>query len=318
MFAKRQRFEKPLAFSYFYIITKKSHMPKKQLVLNLRNFKGIKDTEPDFYIKTFQEHRVAHPFVMEPHAHDFYLVMLFTKGTGTHIIDFNEYTIKRGSVFFMSPAETHSWLLSNDADGYVLFFNPAFYLMDVLPRKITELPFFSPENKMRMGQLVTADITQVEKIITLMNAENKGSSAFKKNILRSYLDILLFKLAAILQTKKTGSPQLNTIAILLSLIEKHYMEHLSISFYTDQLHVSAQKLNALCKLQLNKTVNQLLQDRLLAEAKRLLAYSSYTVSEIAYQLNFNDNSYFNRFFKRMEQLTPEQFRDRIKSTINHS
>jgi AraC-like DNA-binding protein len=293
-------------------------MPKKQQVLNLRNFKGVKDTEPDFYVKTFQEHRAAHPFVMEPHAHDFYLVMLFTKGTGTHVIDFNEYIIKKGSVFFMSPSETHSWSLSDDADGYVLFFNPAFYLMDVLPRKIAELPFFSPENKMRMGQLIAEDRVELEKIITLMNAENKGSSVFKKNILRSYLDILLFKLAAILQTQKTGAPQLNTIVLLLSLIEKHYTEHLSISVYADQLHVTIQKLNVLCKLQLNKTVNQLLQDRLLTEAKRLLAYSSYTVSEIAYQLNFNDNSYFNRFFKRMEQLTPEQFRDKIKSTINRS
>lgn len=293
-------------------------MSKKQRVLNLRNFKGIKDTEPDFYIRTFQEHRSAHPFVMEPHAHDFYLLMLFTKGTGTHIIDFNEYEIKKGCVFFMSPSETHSWALSDDTDGHVLFFNPAFYLMDVLPRKITQLPFFNPENKMRMGQLAAAELTQIEKIIALMNAENDASSAFKKNIVRSYLDILLFKLAAILQTKKSVTPELNTIAILLSLIEKHYTAHLSISFYTEQLHVSAQKLNVLCKLQLNKTVNQLLQDRLLAEAKRLLAYSSFSVSEIAYQLNFNDNSYFTRFFKRLEHVTPEQFRERIKSTINRS
>jgi AraC family transcriptional activator of pobA len=293
-------------------------MSKKQPVLNLKNFKGLKEAEPDFYISTFQEHRSAHPFVMEPHAHDFYLLMLFTKGTGRHIIDFNEYEIKPGNVFFMSPAETHSWSLSDDTDGHVLFFNPAFYLMDVLPRKITQLPFFSPENKMRMGQLKTADLIQVEKIIESMNEENKGFSVFKKNIVRSYLDVLLFKLASILQTGKTETPEINTIAILLSLIEKKYMEHLSISFYTAQLHVSAQKLNALCKLQLNKTVHELLQDRLLTEAKRLLAYSSLTVSEIAYQLNFNDNSYFNRFFKRLEHLTPEQFRDHIKSTTNRS
>ncbi len=293
-------------------------MAKQQRVLNLQNFKGLKDTEPDFYIRTFQEHRFAHPFVMEPHAHDFYLVMIFTKGTGTHVIDFNEYKIKKGSVFFMSPSETHSWSLSDDTDGYVLFFNPAFYLMDVLPRKITQLPFFNLENKMRNGNLTVNDLREIEKIIVLMNAENEQISTFKKNVLRSYLDILLFKLASILQTKETILSEVNTIPILLSLVEKHYREHRPISFYTERLHVNTQKLNALCKLQLNKTVNQLLHDRLLAEAKRLLAYSSSTVSEIAYELNFNDNSYFNRFFKRLEHLTPEQFRDRKKSTTNLS
>src|SRR6185295_15508958 len=132
-------------------------MSKKQTVLNLRQFKGNKDPEPDFYIKTFQEHKAQHPFVMEPHTHDFYLLMLFTKGKGNHRIDFNDYTVKRGSVFFMSPSETHSWDLSKDANGYVLFFNPAFYLMDVLPRKIKDLPFFNPDNKMNNGQLKEAD-----------------------------------------------------------------------------------------------------------------------------------------------------------------
>jgi AraC family transcriptional activator of pobA len=293
-------------------------MSKKQRVLNLQNFKSLPDAAPDFYIKTFQEHRLAHPFVMEPHAHDFYLVMIFTKGTGTHFIDFKEYAIRKGCVFFMSPSETHSWKLSEDTDGHVLFFNPAFYLMDILPRKITELPFFNPENKMSMGQLTVSDLAQVEKIIAWMNSENKVASVFQKNILRSFLDILLFKLASILQTKESAAPEINTIVLLLSLIEKHYTEHLSISFYTEHLHVSAQKLNALSKQQLNKTVNQLLQDRLLAEAKRMLAYSDDTVGEIAYQLNFNDNSYFNRFFKRLERATPEQFRERIKSTTNRS
>ena len=62
---------------------------------------------------------------------------------------------------------------------------------------------------------------------------------------------------------------------------------------------------------MNKTVAELIQERMIAEAKRLMVYSSLTISEIAYQLNFNDNSYFNRFFKKAEKCTPEQFRKRF-------
>ena len=287
-------------------------MSKKQTVLQLKQFKGNKDPEPDFYIKTFQEHKAQHPFVMEPHAHDFYLLMLFTKGSGKHRIDFTEYTVKRGSVFFMSPSETHAWELSKDANGYVLFFNPAFYLMDVLPRKIKHLPFFNPDNKMNMGQLKEIDIAPIEKIIACMDSESREASVFQKNIIRSYLDILLYKLANLLYTKKTAAQEPSNIPSLLALIEEEYMAHHPISFYTERLQVNAQKLNALCKLQLNKTVNELLQDRLMTEAKRLLAYSTLTISEIAYELNFSDNSYFNRFFKRLEGLTPEQFRIQVK------
>ncbi|HET6225489.1 MAG TPA: AraC family transcriptional regulator [Bacteroidia bacterium] len=291
-------------------------MPKQQTVLNLKQFKGSKHAEPDFYIRTFQEHKTEHPFVMKPHAHDFYLVMLFTKGQGKHIIDFKEYTVKRGAAFFMSPSETHAWELSDDTNGYVLFFNPAFFLMDVLPRQIKHLPFFNPEHKMNYGQLKKEDVEVAETLLQQIYYENNEVSSFKKNILRSYLDILLYKLADLLQTKNTNEGELNLIPALLSLVEEHYITHQPISFYASKLKVSAQKLNADCKLQLSKTVNILLQDRLLTEAKRLLAYSALTISEIAYQLNFNDNSYFNRFFKRMEGITPEQFRHQRKSTIN--
>lgn len=283
-------------------------MSKKQTVLNLKQFKGNKDPEPDFYIKTFQEHKTQHPFVMQPHAHDFYLLMLFTKGSGTHRIDFSDYTVKRGSVFFMSPAETHSWKLSDNANGYVLFFNPAFYLMDVLPRKIKYLPFFNPDDNMNMGQLKESDIKPIERIIEHMLAESKDTTVFQKNILRSYLDILLYKLANLLHPKNTGIRESMVIPTLLSLIEEEYTAHHPISFYTEKLQVNAQRLNALCKLQLNKTVNKLLQERLMTEARRLLAYSTLTISEIAFELNFSDNSYFNRFFKRMEGITPEHFR----------
>lgn len=287
-------------------------MSKQHTVLNLKQFKQPKNAAPDFYIRTFQEHKIEHPFVMEPHAHDFYLVMLFTKGSGKHTIDFNEYTIKRGAVFFMSPAETHSWDLSKETDGYVLFFNPAFYLMDALPRQIKHLPFFNPENKLNYGLLKNADIATIEKIIRHMDAENRETSSFKKNILRSYLDILLYKLADLLQTKNGLATELNPVPTLLSLIEENYTAHKPISFYAERLHMSTQKLNLICNDQVNKTVHLLLQDRLLTEAKRLLAYSSLSVSEIAYQLNFNDNSYFNRFFKRAEGITPEQFRNKVK------
>jgi AraC-like DNA-binding protein len=75
-------------------------------------------------------------------------------------------------------------------------------------------------------------------------------------------------------------------------------------------------LNAVTKNYLDKTTADLIHERMIAEAKRLLVYSSYTISEIAYQLNFNDNSYFNRFFKKAVSITPEQFRKRIISTVN--
>ena len=145
-----------------------------------------------------------------------------------------------------------------------------------------------------------------------MLRETEFDTKYIPSILRSYLDVLLFKLASLIKsdTLEEALP-VSLIPELETLIELHYKEHHSVSFYAEQLHTTSQQLNTITKNYLNKTVPDLLRERLIAEAKRLLVYSSLTISEIAYQLNFNDNSYFNRFFKKAENVTPEQFRKRF-------
>ncbi len=281
-------------------------------VLKISNFKSNADKRSDVYIRTFQKHKVEHPFVMNAHAHDFYLVMLFTKGDGSHTIDFKTYPVSPGSVFFMSPSEIHSWDLSDDTDGYVLFFNSSFYLMDALSKQLFNLPFLRPKNKISHAQLNKKEQKEIEAVFQSIAREAEGESQLKNNILRSYLDVLLFKLAAMIKPgKDEKSTPVSIVPELEALIDTHFMEHQPLAFYSGKLNISSQQLNSLTKKYLNKTVADLIQERMMAEAKRLLVYSSLTVSEIGYRLNFNDNSYFNRFFKKAEKITPEQFRNQF-------
>lgn len=284
---------------------------KTPSVLNLDKFSKEKDKQPDFYIKTFQSHRAEHPFVMEPHSHDFYLLMIFTKGTGKHTIDLINYNVKPGSVFFMNPGQVHSWKLSEDADGYILFFNSFFYTMNRQETRINSFPFYGT-NKLHALDLNKKQLKDIEPLFNLLNAENRIASLVQHSILRALLDALLFKLSFFIEPDNTATTNISIIPKLESLIEQYYKEHLPSSFYADQLNISLQRMNMYTKNYLNKTVTDLLNERLLNEAKRLLVYTDKSVSEIAYDLNFNDNSYFNRFFKRSEKETPEQFRKRFK------
>ena len=281
-------------------------------VLNLGNFKSKDSSRSDIYIRTFQQHKVDHPFVMKAHSHDFYLVMLFTKGRGEHSIDFNTYTVNRGSVFFMSPSEIHSWNLSDDTDGYVLFFNHSLYLMDALSKQLFKLPFFKSMDKIRHALLNEEELKNIETVFKSIATEAEAALTFKNAILRSYLDVLLFKFADIITINNGERIQpISLVPELEILIESFFMEHQPVSFYAEKLNTTSQQLNSITKNYLNKTVAELIQERMIAEAKRLMVYSSITISEIAYQLNFNDNSYFNRFFKKAEKCTPEQFRKRF-------
>jgi len=83
--------------------------------------------------------------------------------------------------------------------------------------------------------------------------------------------------------------------------------------YAELLYITPNHLNALCKDLLGIQAGEVIRNRILLEAKRLLTNPLLTITEIALQLNFNDNSYFTKFFKKSTGITPEEFR---KNTLN--
>ncbi|MFC3531530.1 helix-turn-helix domain-containing protein [Vogesella facilis] len=93
-----------------------------------------------------------------------------------------------------------------------------------------------------------------------------------------------------------------------ALLEKHYREHWAVSRYAHQLGVSTAYLNGVCRRQTGQSALQLLHQRLLLEAKRLLVYTTLNVNQIADQLGFSEPAYFIRFFKRLTGQTPRSLR----------
>ena len=113
---------------------------------------------------------------------------------------------------------------------------------------------------------------------------------------------------------KSGRPactEIEILAKLVELIELHYREEKSQEFYCTNLNLSYYYLNRLAAYHLRKTVNGLLQDRLLREAVFLLMGTIMSTKRIAYELGFSDPSNFVRFFKKHVGKTPRQFRKNI-------
>ena len=99
------------------------------------------------------------------------------------------------------------------------------------------------------------------------------------------------------------------------LIEAQFRTVRGISAYAQQMNLTPNHLNHICKKVLGKTASQLLNERIIIEAQRLLMHTAQSVKEIGYQLGFEDPSYFIRFFKKNTDQTPIAFQQLLRA--NH-
>ena len=130
-------------------------------------------------------------------------------------------------------------------------------------------------------------------------------------IIRSHLNIMLLKLTELYETKSGKSNSNDSILIhsLSHLVDSYFIQEQKLKFYTSAFNISESQLNEICNKHFNCGLKKILQTRLMQEARKLLLSSELSVSEIAYKLNFEDNSYFNKVFKSKTGLTPKRFRD---------
>ncbi|MFD2244705.1 AraC family transcriptional regulator [Pontibacter ruber] len=254
-----------------------------------------------------------------PHRHDAYMLMLVeeTRG-GENLIDFRRYPLVADRLFMLRPGQAHQRTAKQER-GILVSFSEEFLqttgisVQDafVIFSSVYQHPYLDLHDKLKRTFLQLVALMQQEL------QEPQPSMA----ILSRYLYILLQHLLreCYYQIEKlTPARHSERLFKLSSLIESHYRDHRSISFYADLLGITPKHLNSLCRQYLQTTVADMQHERILVESKRLLYFSSLSVKEIAYTLGFEDDSYFVRFFKRMTGTTPAQLRHSGSESTIHT
>jgi AraC-like DNA-binding protein len=157
----------------------------------------------------------------------------------------------------------------------------------------------------------------IESLLAEMYKEFNSSIQVDLRILRSYLEVILLKLARLYQPNDNPQtlPTLQKTRKLEQLIDKNFTKLHQPKQYAELMHLSPSYLNNICKQTLGKTLTDLISERLILEAKRLFAYTNLNVDQVSRKLNFTDASYFIRFFKKHTGHTPEQFKQTLNRAI---
>ena len=289
-------------------------------ILNIQQFEK-EDTLSNFYSNALSLHiKKNADIVHKPHSHDFFLCVLFTEGTGTHEIDFTAYTVSKGSVFFLRPGQTHSWKFSSIPKGYIFFHTQDFYEFYFLNKKLKQFPFYYSYKNPPNLILKESQINGIERRFKDLNIEYHDESPYKKQKLVSLINIIYIDLSRIYTTidskKETlSSSYLEALSVLEETIEMFYKTEKSVIFYANKLNITAKHLNRITKVTINKTSTELITERVILEAKRLIVHSKKPLSITAETLGYNDYAHFSKLFKLKTGITPLGFKKKYDSTI---
>lgn len=272
-----------------------------------------KHSQKDLLCERFGPYMQKHYHnLYRPHRHSFYHLVLFTKGGGTHHIDFNQFPVKPFQLYFMIPGQVHSWHFTGAVDGYIVHFNEVLFTAFLQNSHYLErFPFFRGNSEESVCQVPPEAQEEVLNLFETILKEVESPETQNLDLVRLKLLELLIRVERSCSHKGMRNVPRQKMQLLRSfqhLINKHFRTTRLPKEYAELLYVTPNHLNALCQDLLGKTAGDLIRDRVLLEAKRLLTSADMTVTEIAYELNFQDNSYFNRFFKKYVGKTPDDFR----------
>jgi AraC-like DNA-binding protein len=261
-------------------------------------------------LRTFME---RHRDIQFPHRHDFYQIVLFTRGGGRHSIDFQQFEVTPHQVYYMAPGQIHTWEFDEETDGYLVNFNESFFTSFCHnPHFVRDFPLFSSISGSAVNTLDMSCCGEVEATFAQMLEEfEKKDADFKMDILRGMLSIILVRLSRVVPRAYQEGVSKHNLVLMRQfeiLIEQHFREKRLPKEYAELMFVTPNHLNALTNSVVGKSAGELIRDRILLEAKRLLVNSDLMISQIAEMLNFEDNAYFTRFFKKYLGVTPEAFR----------
>ncbi len=249
-----------------------------------------------------------------PHRTNFYHIFLFENCSPTHIVDFTPIKIKPHSLLFINKDNVHLFDKSSRYDGKVLIFTDEFFCVTEADRKFLH-------NTNLFNNLLSTSTIQIKKsnkkferlfYLIEKELENKPDKN-QYNILKNLLHILLMYAERVKGTHgftrlKKGADLDYTILFKDVLDEKFHLLK-SVKEYSCLLHVSEKRLNQATKKILGKTPKQMIDDRIVLEAKRLLIHTHQNIKEISFALGFAEPTNFIKYFRKHVSKTPVEFRE---------
>jgi AraC family transcriptional activator of pobA len=250
---------------------------------------------------------------------NYYTMILILDGKASLKADFSDYEIEKNSLLCFTPYQPFMLNNARELKGLIINFHPDFFCIQKHHKEVScSGVLFNNIYQSPIVSLQETEVAVFKNLIQQMKIEMQNADVAQYELLISYLKIFLITASRIkimqhpdVQSEPNNNSEPFILQKLKDAIEEHYKTKHTASDYSDLLNISASALAKVCKTHFNKTLTDLISERIIIEAKRELYLTSKAVKQIAFSLGFNDEHYFSRFFKKNADISPQFYRDTV-------
>lgn len=240
-----------------------------------------------------------------------------TEGETSLTSNLQEFRLKKDSLFIFSPKHILQVQSNNRFNAHLIVIAPDFLKRINIDTK-RMMPLFLQFGSLPCMELTHAESQSLRSFISMVEQELKGSETdFSSEIIGGLIAATIYKVGDILTHYLTEHPEVDSpihnraeeyFRQFTELLGEHYKHERSVGFYARQLCITPKYLTTLIKRISGKSVSEWIDNYVILEAKTLLKYSNMSVQEIAYYLNFPNQSFFGSYFKRNAGMSPSQYK----------
>ena len=264
---------------------------------------------PAFHIFTHEDTYPRTRQVMPPYRFGFYQMVLFEAAQDAQLSmggdSLNDLT---DLLTFASPAHVLAWVRGEQQRGFIVYFKAEF--VAYIPDIEMEFPFF------RLTEVNTVHVeagakAPLHEALARLLSVYQDTARYRVEMLQSLLLALLYQCKGLYEAQQHALPANSRYGLawrFQQFVNQHFLTRKTVAAYADLLHVSADHLGETVKLATGKTAHHVIEERIVAEAKRLLRYTELNIAEIADYLGYSEPTHFGRFFRRCVGRSPHVWR----------
>lgn len=250
-----------------------------------------------------------------PHRTNFYHILWFQHCSPTHLVDFVPVKVNPDSVLFLNKDIVQLFDNTEAIDGKAILFTDDFFCQSADDLKFLRSTILF-NDLFSVSQIELQSASQLNEIFALLEIEwQQAKDTYQAEILKNYLHNFL--LLAERQRRKQNfieikkGADLDYVLLFKDLLENQFKTNKQVSQYASQISITEKRLNQATTKVLGKSPKEMIDERVLLEAKRLLAHTSESIKEIGFSLGFDEPTNFIKYFRKHQKMTTVEFREKI-------